>query len=134
MHRTASKLVAFLVILVPTLRGFVPKLRAGLRSLIEGLRILEGQTYSVNEARKLNIQPGGPALKKEDIKRAKTLIIEGLAMIEGCCPICCLVPALHCLCHYGEGAEMGFTTIAVDDQFWFVNHASCMQFMMGDSC
>ena len=104
--RTASKLVAFLVILVPSLRGFVPKLRAGLRSLIEGLRILEGQSYSVNEARELNLQPGGPALKKDDIKRAKTLINEGLAMIEGCCPICCLVPALHCLCHYGEGAEI----------------------------
>ena len=103
--RTASKLLAFLVILVPSLRGFVPKLRAGLRSLIWGLRILEGQSFSVNEARELNLQPGGPVLKKSDIQKAKTLIIEGLAMIEGCCPIRCLVPALHCLCHYAEGAE-----------------------------
>ena len=64
--RTLSKLVAFLVILVPTLWGFVPKLRDGLRSLIRRLRIPEGQSFSVNEARELNLQPGGPVLKKVD--------------------------------------------------------------------
>lgn len=118
--RTASKLIAFLVILVPTLRGFVPKLRAGLRSLILGLRILEGQSFSFNEARELNLEPGGPALKKTDIKRAHTLIIEGLAMIEGCCPVCCLVPALHCLCHYGGGAE----TWGLLRLLWMINFGS----------
>ena len=55
------------------LRGFVPKLRVGLRSLIWGLRILEGQRFSVNEARELNLEPGRPALKKAGIKRAHSL-------------------------------------------------------------
>jgi hypothetical protein len=104
--RTANKLVAFLVLLVPALRGFVPKFRAGLRSLIWGLRILEGQTLSVTEADALYLERGFKALKKSDIKRARTLIIEGLSIFEGCCPVCCIVPAIHCLCHYADGAEL----------------------------
>lgn len=104
--RTASKLIAFLVLLVPALRGFVPKLHAGLRSLIWGLRILEGQTISVHEADVLNVERGFKVLNKADIARARTLIIEGLSMIEGCCPISCIVPAIHCLCHYADGAEL----------------------------
>ena len=118
--RSASKLIAFLVILVPTLRGYVPTLRAGLRSLIWGLRILEGQAFSVNEARELNLEVGFRALKKADIKRADTLIIEGLAMIEGCCPVRCLVPALHCFCHYGHGAK----TWGLLRMFWMFNFGS----------
>ena len=101
--RTANKLVAFLVLLVPALRGCVPKLRVGLRSLILGLRILEGQTLSVNEADALGVERGVKSLKKEDIKRASILIAEG---IEGCCPVAVIVPAIHCLCHYGDGAEL----------------------------
>jgi hypothetical protein len=104
--RTANKLIAFLVLLVPALRGFVPKFRTGLRSLIWGLRILEGQTLSVTEADTLHLERGFKALKKSDIQRARTLIIEGLSIIEGCCPVCCLVPAMHCLCHYADGAEL----------------------------
>ena len=103
--RTASKLVALLVVLVPVLRGFVPKVRAGLRSLIWGLRILEGQTFSVYEADFFNLERGFKNLKKSDIAKARLLIIEGLSMIEGCCPVSLIVPAVHCLCHYADGAE-----------------------------
>ena len=103
--RTASKLVALLVVLVPALRGFVPKLRAGLRSLIWGLRILEGQTMSVRAADVHNLERGFKALRKCDIAKARILIIEGLSMIEGCCPLSLIVPAIHCLCHYADGAE-----------------------------
>ena len=98
--RTASKLIAFCCYLVPSLRGFVRPFRNGLRSLILGLRILEGQTFSVNEMKKLNVQLSPSVLKKSDIARAKTLIVEGLSMIEGSVPVCLLVPATHCLCHY----------------------------------
>ena len=104
--RTANKLVAFLVLLVPALRGFVPKFRAGLRSLVWGLRLLEGQTLSVNELDALGLERGVKALSKDDKKRASILIIEGLSMIEGSCPVSVLVPAIHCLCHYADGAEM----------------------------
>ena len=124
--RTASKLVAFLVVLVPVLRGFVPKLRAGLRSLIWGLRILEGQTISAREADSLNVERGFQVLKKADIDRARTLIIEGLSMVEGCCPISLIVPALHCFCHYADGADMhGLLRL-----LWMMNFGSYLKYDM----
>ena len=101
--RTASKLIALCVILVPALRGYVPELRAGARKFVHGLKILEGQVYSIDEAKTLNLDPGSKALKKTDILRAKRLIIQGLAMIEGSCPVACIKPAFHCFCHYALG-------------------------------
>ena len=83
----------------------MPAFRKGLRSLVWGLRILSGQTFSLSELQQLKIELCQSALKKTDIARAKLLIIEGLSMIEGCCPVALLVPATHCLCHYGDGAE-----------------------------
>ena len=103
--RTASKLQALLVVLVPSLRGFVRPVRTALRSIVLGLRILEGQTYSVNDLQRLGLRKGCHALAKGDISRAKKLIIEGLSMLEGCCPVRKLVPALHCLVHYADGAK-----------------------------
>ena len=104
--RTASKLVAFLVLLVPLLMGFVKPFREGLRRVVYGLRILQGQTCSFNEARALNLEFTYIFLRPSEINKANLLIITGLAIIEGCCPICLLVPALHCLCHYGDGAAL----------------------------
>ena len=104
--RSASKLLAFLVILVPILRGFVPKFFEGLRRLTYGLRILRGQTCSPNEAVKLHLKFSNVYLRKTDISKAHLLIITGLSIISGCCPVCLLIPALHCLCHYGEGATI----------------------------
>ena len=91
---------------MPALRGYVTKFRKGLTSLIHGLRILEGQTPSVNEARRQGVEPGHKTLERTAIELAKKLIIEGLSMIEGCCPICVLAPAIHCLCHYAEGSAL----------------------------
>ena len=104
--RTASKLIAFLVVLVPVLRGFVPKFRCALRSLIWGLRILEGRALSVNEADACKLDRGFKALHKNDIPRAKKLILEGLSMMEAVVAVCLLVPAVHSLCHYPWGAEL----------------------------
>ena len=102
--RTANKILAFLVILIPVLHGFVTPFREGLRRVVYGLRILQGQTCSVNEAAALNLKCTNIFLRKSTISKAGLLIITGLSIIEGCCPICLLVPAVHCLCHYGDGA------------------------------
>ena len=121
--RTASKLIAFLCFLVPCLLGFVQEFRNGLRSLVWGLRILAGQTYSVDESIKLKIQVSQCALKKSDIRKATKLIIEGLSMIEGCCPVCLIVPAVHCLCHYGDGADLhGILTL-----LWMICFGKCVR-------
>lgn len=104
--RTAEKIQALLVVLIPSLRGFVTPLRTALRSLVLGLRLLEGQTFSVNELIRLGLTQGFKAVSNESIRRAKTLILEGLSMIEGCCPVRKLVPALHTLVHYADGTKM----------------------------
>ena len=104
--RTANKILAFLVILIPVLYGFVKPFREGLRRVVHGLRILQGQTCSVNEAAALNLECTYIYLRKSQITKARLLIITGLAIIEGCCPIYLLVPAVHCLCHYGDGAAL----------------------------
>jgi hypothetical protein len=67
---------------------------------------LEGQVFSVNDLVRLGLNQGFKALLKTSISRAKTLILEGLSMIEGCCPVRKLVPALHCLVHYADGTKM----------------------------
>ena len=118
--RTAEKIQALLVILVPSLRGFVRPLRTGLRSLVLGLRLLEGQTFSANELAHLVLGQGVKALKKSDISRAKRLILEGLSMIEGCCPVRKLVPALHCLVHYADGSAMH----GILKLFWMMSFGS----------
>ena len=119
--RTANKLLALMVLLVPLLRGYLPAVRLGLRSLIWGIRILEGQTISVNEADALHVERGSKVLREADTDRARTLIIEGLAMLEGCCPVACIVPAVHCLCHYADCAEQhGLLT-----KIWMMNFGQC---------
>ena len=104
--RTAEKIQAFLVVLVPSLRGFVTSLRTALRSIVFGLRLLEGQTFSVNEQVRLGLDRGFKAIEKAVLGRAKTLILEGLSMLEGCCPVRQLAPALHCLVHYADATAM----------------------------
>lgn len=104
--RTAEKIQALLVILIPSLRNFVAPVRTALRSLVLGLKMLEGQTLSVNEQVRLCLDRGFKGLHKEDIQRAKKLILEGLSMLEGCCPVKKLVPALHCLVHYADGTAL----------------------------
>ena len=104
--KASEQIQALLVILVVVLRGFVATFRTGLRYLVLGLRILEGQTVSVNRANFIGVDVGSSILSNDDIKRAKKLISEGLAMIEGCVAICLLVPAIHCLLHYADGAAL----------------------------
>ena len=127
--RSANKLIAFLVLLVPSLRGLVPKFRAGLRSLIWGIRILEGQPISVKEADALGVDRGFIVLKKEMTALARKLIIEGLSMMEGCVPISLIKPALHCLCHYADGADLwGLLRL-----LWMINFGKfvdCLYFLL----
>ena len=81
--RTADKLTALLTILPVVLRDYVPKVRAGVRKVILGLRILEGRCVNSDEAARLGVQGGCRPLIDGDIDKAERLIIEGLSMIEG---------------------------------------------------
>ena len=81
--RTSEKLMALLHILTTALRGYVPTVRAAVRHLVWGLRILQGRCISESEAKSLKVEPGSSPLSNKDTKKAKPLIIEGLSEIEG---------------------------------------------------
>ena len=82
-RRISQKLLAFLVILPTVLRDYVPELRAGIRKLVLGLKILEGRCLNARECSRYNVGFGTRPLFEEDLVKANTLIIEGLSMIEG---------------------------------------------------
>ena len=84
--RTAEKITALLCILPTVLRGFVPVVRAGLRKLIWGLRVLEGRCINGFEGACMNVHAGSRPICDDDIKFAQKLIIEGLSMLEGSYP------------------------------------------------
>ena len=63
--RTDSKLIVTRVL---SSGGCVSKFRRSLRSPIWGLRMLEGETFSVQEANKLNLEHGFLALEKEIVR------------------------------------------------------------------
>ena len=69
---------------MPTaLRGYVPAVRAALRQLIWGLRLLEGRCVNEKEAVSLGIEPGSTPLPEEDIAKSSALLIGGLSEMEG---------------------------------------------------
>lgn len=82
-RRISQKLLAFLVILPTVLRDYVPEFRQGLRKLVQGLKMLEGRCVNAKEAMDLGVPKGSMPVLKEDIEKAKILIIEGLSMLEG---------------------------------------------------
>ena len=82
-RRMSQKLLAFLVILPPVLRDYVPELRLGIRKLVFGLKILEGRCLNAQESMHFNVEPGSRPLFQEELQKAKTLIIEGLSILEG---------------------------------------------------
>jgi len=79
--------MALLFIMPTVLRGCVPNLHDAFCDLILGLRILHGMVYSPRKCRSLHIEPGSYCLKKADIDRAHTLIVQGLSKLEGSMPV-----------------------------------------------
>ena len=101
VRRISQKLLAFLVILPTVLRDYVPELRTGLRKLVLGLKILEGRCVNAKEAMELDVAIGSRPLLEEDIDKARTLIIEGLSMLEGISmhakKIACMIASIYLL-------------------------------------
>lgn len=82
-RRISQKLLAFLVLLPTVLQDYVPELRKGIRKFVLGLKILEGRCLNARECVEHNVEIGSRPLFPEDLEKAKTLIIEGLSMLEG---------------------------------------------------
>lgn len=103
--KSAKKHLMLLRILPTVLRGFVKGVRRGLRFLVLGWRLLDGQVNSFNQCVRLGIEPGGKSLDPQVIQTAGTLIVKGIAMTTGAVPPSTLIPYLHILSHYGDDSE-----------------------------
>ena len=105
-NKTSKKLLALLVVLPTVLRGHVQALRRGLRLVVLGLRMLEGQVHSYNECIRLGVEPGSRTFDNRLIPKIRRLIVTGLAMVTGSVPPSSLIPCLHLLSHYAEHAAL----------------------------
>ena len=102
MYKSIHKRYILLVLLPTVLHGFVPAVHSALLTLIYGLRRLDGQVLSVNEAENIGVEPGQRALFKEAIPKMRDLVVRGLVLIEGSFPIDHLNPGMHHLVHHPE--------------------------------
>lgn len=82
-RRISQKLLGLLTILPEVLRDYVPEVRDGIRKFVLGMKLLEGRCVNAQEAMELGVPFGSRPLLPEDLEKAKTLIIEGLSMLEG---------------------------------------------------
>ena len=104
--KSAKKHLMLLRILPTVLRGFVQALRRGLRYLVLGWRMLEGQVYSFNKCKSLTIEPGGRSLDPKIIPTAKKLIVKGVTMTIGSVPPSTIIPYFHIVGHSADAAIM----------------------------
>ena len=102
--KSSQRHLLLLRILPTVLRGFVQALRRGLRFLVLGCRLLEGQVHSFNECKGLNLEPGSRSLDPTVIPMARTFVIRGLSMTTGAVPPSTLIPYLHILSHFPDAA------------------------------
>ena len=79
------KFVLLLVVMTTSIRGYVPAFRNGVRKIVWGLRLLAGRCLNGMESMAVGIDPGTRPTCAEDIEKARTLIPEGFAMLEGMC-------------------------------------------------
>ena len=106
MYKSIHKRYILLVLLPTVLHGFVPAVHSALLTLIYGLRRLDGQVFSVNEAENIGVEPGQRALFKEAIPSMRDLVVRGLVLLEGSFPIDHLNPGMHHVVHHPEQAGL----------------------------
>ena len=106
IYKSAKKHLMLLRILPTVLRSFVQALRRGLRYLVLGWRLLEGQVHSFNKCNSLSIEPGGRSLDLQIIPTAKKLMIKGVVMTTGSVPPSTVVPYFHISGHSGDAAKI----------------------------
>ena len=100
-RRISQKLLGLLTILPEVLRDYVPEVRDGIRKFVLGMKLIEGRCINAQEAMELGVPFGSRPLLPEDLEKAKTLIIEGLSMLEGAyvdsrCSIPCVYVNIPC--------------------------------------
>ena len=105
-NKTSKKLLILLVILPTVLRGYVQPLRRGMRLIILGLRMIDGQVHSYNASVRLGVVPGSRTFDPSLVPKIRELLVTGIAMVTGSVPPSSLVACIHLLCHYADHAEL----------------------------
>ena len=100
--KTIRKVRLLYDILPTQLRDKVPAVRQALHFFVWGMKRLDGQVHSYDEANRLGILPGSRAVVKTEISKAHNDIIKGLVLFEGCLPASNLNPAMHHFVHYSQ--------------------------------
>ena len=102
MWKARRKYRLLYFMLVTQLRDQVPAFKHALETFVWGMRRLEGQVFSYEDAVSpaINILPGSRAVKKDQFDDIKYDIALGLAMMEGSFPVGQLNPAMKHFCHY----------------------------------
>ena len=105
MWKSRRKYRLLLYFLPVLLRDQVPRLRKAIILLASVLRRLDGQVYSFERVKALDILAGSRALHKDEIDSIHRDIVVALVLIEGCFPIGHLIPSTHHFVHYAEYAK-----------------------------
>ena len=102
MWKCLHKYYVFMVILPTSLRGFVPAVHTAILMVVYGLRCLQGQVVSESEAENLGVEPGSRVIDKASIPYYDFVLLLGLVLLEGSCPVASLNPIMHHFVHYGS--------------------------------
>ena len=108
--KAKHKILCLTGILPTCLRGFVVESHLALLYVVDAIRQLDGQCYSIEESKRLGVSPHDALVvaAEENIKALGTQLLEGLVLMEGSFPVSHLNPAMHHLVHYAsETARMG---------------------------
>ncbi len=70
--------------------------------VVYGLRCLQGQVVSESEAENLGVEPGSRVIDKASIPYYGFILLLGLVLLEGSCPVASLNPIMHHFVHYGS--------------------------------
>ena len=102
MWKCSRKYYVLMVILPTSLLGFVPAVHTAILMVVYGLRCLQGQVVSESEAEQLGVEPGSRVIDKASIPYYGFILLLGLVLLEGSCPVASLNPIMHHLVHYGS--------------------------------
>ena len=100
MWKARRKYRLLYYMLLTQLRGLLPAVHQGLLYFVWAMRQLQGQAYSFEAAKSLNILPGSPAVRKADCPAINRDLNLGLVMINGSMPVGHLNPGMGHFKHY----------------------------------
>ena len=104
--KTKHKLNIFLVFLPTLLRDQVPEFHRAIMKITFALRRLDGLVISIDEAKRIGVEPGCHCLPKGAIHSINEDLILGIVMLEGCVPLEILNTTLHHVLHFGEQSAL----------------------------